>query len=99
MSASFSAGGRQARAQSSRCCLTRALITEHARLFELAYGRRLENVEYRAVITKTVPADNREQEAIDLLAELTSSGLNPKIVLRWSPPAVREVTATTPMPT
>ena len=67
--------------------------------FELAYGRRLENVEYRAVITKTVPADNREQEAIDLLAELTSWGLNPKIVLRWSPPAVREVTATTPMPT
>jgi hypothetical protein len=71
---------------------------EHARLSNW-HVRRLENVEYRAVIAKTVPVDFSDQDAIDLLAELTSSGLNPKIVLRWSPPTVREATATTPMPT
>jgi hypothetical protein len=62
--------------------------------FELAYGCRLEDVEYRSVIAKTVAADNRDQEAVDLLAELTSWGLNLKIVLSARTLAVREATAT-----
>jgi hypothetical protein len=62
--------------------------------FELAYGRRLENVNYRAVIAKTVAADNREQEAVELLAELTSWGMNLKIVLSARTIAAREATAT-----
>jgi hypothetical protein len=63
--------------------------------FELAYGRRLEEVDYRAVIAKTVAADNRNQEAVDLLAELTSWGMNLKIVLSAGRTlAVREAPAT-----
>jgi hypothetical protein len=61
--------------------------------FELTYGRRLKNVDYRAVITKTMVVDNRDQDAVDLLAELTSWGVNPKVMIRWTPPMVREVTA------
>ena len=61
--------------------------------FELAYGRRLEDVDYRTVVTKTMIVDIRDQDAVDLLAELTSWGVNPKVMLRWSPPAVREGTA------
>ena len=62
--------------------------------FELAYGRRLEDVDYAAVVAKTMAVDLRDQEAVDLLAELTSWGMNLKIMFRWAPPrTVREATA------
>jgi hypothetical protein len=46
-------------------------------------------------VAKTVAADNRDQEAVHLLAELTSWGLNLKIVLSAGRTlAVREAPAT-----
>jgi hypothetical protein len=68
--------------------------TGTCKAFELAAGRGLEDVEYRAVIAKTAAVDVRDQEAVDILAELKSWGVNPKVMLRWSPPTAREVTAT-----